>query len=228
MLPFMSSQEAGRDVSHHFIEGISRNANVEALILWPSDVKNWLNGKDPDAGKDWRQEEKGMTEDETFGWHHWLSGLEFEQTLGDSEGQESLACCSPWGRRVGHDWAIEQQQSKNEGGRVSKKQMATKGEFSSGQFSHSVVSNSLRPHESQHTRPLCPPLAPRVYSNSCPLSRWCHPTISSSVVPFSSWLQSFQHQGLFKWVSSSHEVAKVLELQLQHQSFQWTPRTDLL
>ena len=64
------------------------------------------------------------------------------------------------------------------------------------------------------------------------LSWWCHPTILSSVIPFSSCLQSFpdaqKHQGLFKWVSSSHQVAKILEFQLQHQSFQWTPRTDLL
>ena len=62
---------------------------------------------------------------------------------------------------------------------------------------------------------------PRVYSNLCPLSRWCHTTISSSVIPFSSCLQSFQHQSLFQWVSSLHQVAKVLEFQLQHQSFQW-------
>ena len=70
--------------------------------------------------------------------------------------------------------------------------------------------------------------APGVYSNSCPLSQWCHPAISSSVVPFFSCPQSLQHQGLFRWVSSSHEVAKGLEFQLQHQSFQWTPRTDIL
>ena len=74
---------------------------------------------------------------------------------------------------------------------------------------------------------LCTSPTPGVYSNSCLLSPWCHPTISSSVVPFSC-LQSPQHQGLFKWVSSLHQVAKVLEFQLQHQSFQWTPRTDLL
>ena len=63
--------------------------------------------------------------------------------------------------------------------------------FSSVQFSHSVVSNSLRPHEPQHTRPPCPSPTPRVHPNSCPLSGWCHPTISSSVVPFSSCPQSF-------------------------------------
>ena len=72
------------------------DAEAEALILWPSDGKNWLIGKDPDAGKDWRQEEKGTTEDEMVGWHHWLNGHEFEQALGVSDGQGSLPCCSPW------------------------------------------------------------------------------------------------------------------------------------
>ena len=73
------------------------DAEVEALILWLPDAKSWLIGKDPDAGKDWRQKEMGVTEDEMTGWHHWLNGREFEQTLGDSKGQGSLACCSPWG-----------------------------------------------------------------------------------------------------------------------------------
>ena len=77
---------------------------------------------------------------------------------------------------------------------------------SSGQFSHSVVSSSLWPHGLPHDRPPCPSPTPRVYSNSCPLNRWCHPTISSSVVPFSSCLQSSQHQGLFQGVSSLHQV----------------------
>ena len=66
------------------------------------------------------------------------------------------------------------------------------------QFSHSVVSNSLRPHEPQHARPPCQPPTPRVHPNSCPLSQWCHPTISSSVVPFSSCLQSFPASGSFQ------------------------------
>ena len=73
------------------------DAEAEAPILWPPDMKNWLLGKDPDAGKDQRQEEKGMTEDEIVGWHHWLNGHEFEQAAGDGEGQGSLACYSPWG-----------------------------------------------------------------------------------------------------------------------------------
>ena len=73
------------------------DAEAEAPILWPHDVKNWLTGKDPDAGKDWRWEKKGMTEDEMVGWHHWLNGHEFEQALGVGDGQGGLACCSPWG-----------------------------------------------------------------------------------------------------------------------------------
>ena len=71
------------------------DADAEVLILWPPDAKSQLTGKDPDAGKDWGQEEKGATEYEMVGWHHWLNGPEFEQTLKDSEGQGSLACCSP-------------------------------------------------------------------------------------------------------------------------------------
>ena len=68
------------------------------LILWPPDAKNWLIGKVPDARKDWRQE-KGITEDEMVGWYHRLNGHDFEQALGDCEGQGSLVCCSPWGRK---------------------------------------------------------------------------------------------------------------------------------
>ena len=72
------------------------DAEAEATKLWPPDVKNWLIGKDPDAGKDWRQEEKGTTEDEMVGWHHWLNGHEFEQVPGVGDGQRSLECYSPW------------------------------------------------------------------------------------------------------------------------------------
>ena len=96
------------------------------------------------------------------------------------------------------------------------------------QFRHSVMSDSLQPHEPQHTEPPCPSPTPGVHPNPCPLSRWCHPAISSSVVPFSSFPQSLPASGSFKWVSSPHQVAKVLEFQLQHQSLQRTPRTDLL
>ena len=96
--------------------------------------------------------------------------------------------------------------------------------ISSVQFSCSVMSNSLRPHELQHTRLPCPSPTPRVHPNPCPSSQWCHPTISSFVVPFSSCLQSFPVSGIFPM----SQVAKVLEFQLQHQSFQWIFRTDFL
>ena len=72
------------------------NAEAETPILWQPDMKNWVTGKDPNAGKDWRQEEKGMTEDEMVGWHHQLNGHEFEETLGVGVGQGSLVCFSPW------------------------------------------------------------------------------------------------------------------------------------
>ena len=71
-------------------------AEAETPILWPPDAKNWLIWKDPDAGKDERWEEKGMTEDEMVGWHHWLNGHEFEWTPGVGDGQGGLVCCSPW------------------------------------------------------------------------------------------------------------------------------------
>ena len=75
------------------------DAEANALILWPYDVKSWLIGKDTESGKDWGQKKKRATKDEMFGWHHWLNGHEFEQTLGESEGQRSLACCSPCGSK---------------------------------------------------------------------------------------------------------------------------------
>ena len=83
------------------------STEAETPIFWLPDVKNWLIEKDPDAGKDWRREEKGTTEDEMVGWHHRLNGHEFGYTLVVGDGQGGLACCSPWGRRVGHDWKTE-------------------------------------------------------------------------------------------------------------------------
>ena len=73
------------------------DAEAETPILWPPDVKNWLTGKDPDDGKDWRWEEKVMTADDMVGWHHRLYGPKSEETPGVGDGQGSLACCSPWG-----------------------------------------------------------------------------------------------------------------------------------
>ena len=74
------------------------DAEIEDPILWSPDVNKWLIGKDPDAGRDWGQE-KGVTEDEMVGWHHWHNGHELEQALGDGEGQGSLTCHSPWGHK---------------------------------------------------------------------------------------------------------------------------------
>ena len=86
--------QIGKFLHLHFIDG-----KIEILpILWLPDAKNWLVGKDPAAGKGWRQEEKGTTEDEMVGWRHQLDGWEFEQVPGVGEGQGSLACCSPWDR----------------------------------------------------------------------------------------------------------------------------------
>ena len=100
--------------------------------------------------------------------------------------------------------------------------------YSSVQFSHSVMSNSLWPHKPQHARPPCLTPTPGVHPNPCPLSQWCnspsHP-LSSTSFPA---LNLSQHQGLFELVRSLHQVVRVLEFQLQHQSVEWTPRTALL
>ena len=100
--------------------------------------------------------------------------------------------------------------------------------LSSVQFIHSVMSNSLQLHGLQHARHPCPSPTPRAYSDSCPLSRWCHPTSHPLLFPSPPTFNLPQHQGLFQWVSYSHQVAKGLEFQLQHQSFQWIFRVDIL
>ena len=93
-----SNKSILKEISPEYsLEGLMLTA--ETWILWPPDAKNWLYRKDPDAGKDWRQEKKGMTEDEMVGWDHQLNGHEFEQVLEVADGQGSLACCSPWGRK---------------------------------------------------------------------------------------------------------------------------------
>ena len=83
------------------------DAEAKAPVVWPPDAKSQLFRKGPGAGKDWGQE-KEMTENKMVGWHHWLDGHEFEQAPGDDEGQGSLVCCSPWGRKESDDWVTEQ------------------------------------------------------------------------------------------------------------------------
>ena len=102
---------------------------------------------------------------------------------------------------------------------------SVKGEV---QFSHSVVSNSLRPHGLQHARPPCPSPTPGVYSNSCPLSQWCHPTISSSVVPFSSCLQSFPASESSPMSQFFESGGQSIGVSASALSFQWIFRTDFL
>ena len=93
--------------SHGNFFCIGNKAKAETPVLWPLHAKNWLIGKDSDAGRDCGQEEKGTTEDEMAGWHHWLDGRESQWTPGVGDGQGGLACCDSWGRRVGHDWVTE-------------------------------------------------------------------------------------------------------------------------
>ena len=95
-----------RRSNQSILKEISPECSLEGLtlelklpILWLPDVKNWPIGKDPEARKDWRQEEKGMTEDEMAGWHHQLDGGEFEWTPGVGDGQGGLACCNSWGHK---------------------------------------------------------------------------------------------------------------------------------
>ena len=79
------------------LEGVM--LQLEAPMLWPPDGNRRLVGRNPDAGENWGRDDKGVTEDEVVGWHHWLSGHEFEHTCGDSDGQRSLTCCSLWGHK---------------------------------------------------------------------------------------------------------------------------------
>ena len=125
----------------------------------------------------WSQEEKGTTEDEMAGWHHWLDGCEFElwELVMDREA---------W-RAAIHGVAR------------SRTRLSNWTELNILLFSRSVLSDSLQPHGVQHARLACPSPTPRAYSNSCPLSWWWHPTISSSVVPFSSCPQSVPASGSF-------------------------------
>ena len=97
---------AARRSNRFILKEISIEYSLEGMmlklklpILWPSDAENWLIWKDLDSGKDWRQEEKGMTEDEMVGWHHWLDGHEFGRTPGVGDGQGDLACCDWWGHK---------------------------------------------------------------------------------------------------------------------------------
>ena len=100
-----------KEISPEYSLKYEADVEAEAPILWPHDGKNRLIRKDPEARKDWRREEKGMTENKMVGWHHQFNGHEFVQTPGDGEGQESLACCSPWHLKESDmtEWLTKQQ-----------------------------------------------------------------------------------------------------------------------
>ena len=173
-------------------------------VLWPPHAKIWLIGKDSDAGKDWGQEEKGTTEDEMAGWRHWLDGRESEWTSGDGDGQGGLVCCDSWGLKESDpterlNWT-EERRTRVKDNRLArcwgafavqnvcclgfllvKKSLSEY--FYLVQFSHVQL---FATRGLQHARPPCPSPTPGVHWDSWPSSWWCHPAISSSVVPFSS------------------------------------------
>ena len=178
------------------------DVEAETPILWPRDVNNWLIWKDPDAGKDWRWEEKGTT-----GWDGWMVWpTQWTWIWVDSRS---------W-------WWTGRPGVLQSTGSQSRTQLSDWTELSKSISSHKC--NLLLWNSSCSIVKNPPEFA----QNSRPLSQWCHPTISSSIVPFSPCLQSFPASGFFKCVGSSHQVAEVLELQLQHQSFQWIFRSDFL
>ena len=211
------------------------DVEAETPILWPPDVRSWLIGKDPDAGKDWGQEVKGTTEDEMVGWHHWFNGHGFGWAPGVGDGQGGLACCGSWGHKESDttEWL----------------------NWTSCQVN--LEKHVHRNNESLDTAPACDikmllfiiQLLSHVQLFVTPCgaaSQACLSTISwsflklmsiESVMPSNNLilchpspptLNHSQHQGLFQWVSSSHQVAKVLDLQLQCQSFQLKFRVDFL
>ena len=120
------------------------DVEAETPILWPADAKDWVIGKDPDAGKDWRQEEKGTAGDEMVGCHHWLNGHEFEQTPGGNEGQGSLVCCNPWGRRESD--TILQRNSRVQMATIFAKRILNKWSLLSVWRRHTSVARYLTPH----------------------------------------------------------------------------------
>ena len=178
------------------------HAEAETPILWPPHTKSWLIGKDPDAGRDWRQEEKGTKEDEMAGWHHWLDGCEWVNS--GSWWWTGVMLQFMGLQRVGHNWATELNCFDYCCYCWLTKLCSTLCDL----MDYSMPDSSVLHYW------------PRACSNSYPLRHWHYLAISSSAYPFCFCLNLSQHQDLLQWVSSSHQVVKALELQLQQQYFQ--------
>ena len=203
------------------------DAEAETPILWPPDSKNWLFEKDHDAGKEWMLEEKGTTEDVMVGWYHRLNGQEFEESPCLGNGQGSLACAAV------HGVAKSRTRLSNWTETSCRFYFFHIGRILFWQLnSFNLMCKRIKTvfYIFYHL----------IYALTFKFS-WCLQYQFSSVQslshhqpfhplssPSPSTLNLSQHQGLFKWVSSSQQVAKVFEFQLQHQSFQWIFTTDFL
>ena len=182
-------------------------AEAEAPILGPPDVKTWLIEKDPDAGKDQRQMEKGWQR------MRWLDSITHSMDMNLSKLRGIAEDRGAWYAKTWtqpSDWTTARGRQEHNILILKSKQAKLpstitnislqKGHFNNDQFSSVQLLSRVQLFATpwlQHTRPPCPSPTPTAYSNSCPLNRWCHPTISSSVIPFSSHLQSFPASGSF-------------------------------
>ena len=209
------------------------DAKAEIPVLWPRDAKSWLIWKDPDAGKDWRQEEKGTTKDEMVRWHHRLNGREFGQTPGVGDGQGGLACCSSWGCKESDtiewlNWTewLSWHRIPLQCGRPGFNPWVGETPWRREQLPIPVSWPRENMDCSTPGFPVLYYLPELAQTHILWVSDAIQPSCSLSSHSLAFNLS--QHQGIFQWVSSLHEMAKVLELQLQHQSFQRIFRVDFL
>ena len=212
---------------HSWVFFERNNAKAKTPILWPPHEKSWLVGKDSDAGRDWGQEEKGTTEDEMAGWHHRLDGRESEWTLGDGDGQGGLGCYDSWGRKESD--TTERLNSVHSCHRLLISSASVRSLLSFSLLCpsfHEMFPSVQFSSVAQSCPTLCDPMncnTPGLpvhhhvleftqthVHRVCDAIQPSHPRSSPSPpAPNPS-----QHQSLFQWVNSSHEVAKVLEFQL--------------